>query len=36
VGFGVLCIGAFLGGHVVFMYGYLVNQNAFSSCRKAM
>ncbi|MBA3688904.1 MAG: Rieske (2Fe-2S) protein [Chloroflexi bacterium] len=34
-GFGVLSIGAFIGGHVVFKYGYMVNHNAFSSGKKA-
>jgi nitrite reductase/ring-hydroxylating ferredoxin subunit len=35
VGYGVLSVGAFIGGHVVFKYGYMVNHNAFSSSTKA-
>jgi nitrite reductase/ring-hydroxylating ferredoxin subunit/uncharacterized membrane protein len=35
VGYGVLSVGAFIGGHVVFKYGYMVNHNAFSSGKKA-
>lgn len=35
VGYGVLSVGAFIGGHVVFKYGYMVNHNAFSSGTKA-
>jgi nitrite reductase/ring-hydroxylating ferredoxin subunit len=35
VGYGVLSVGAFIGGHVVFKYGYMVNYNAFSSGKKA-
>jgi nitrite reductase/ring-hydroxylating ferredoxin subunit len=34
-GFGVLSVGAFIGGHIVFKYGYMVNHNAFSSGKKA-
>ncbi len=34
-GFAVLSIGAFIGGHVVFKYGYMVNHNAFASGKKA-
>ncbi|MEX0625068.1 MAG: Rieske (2Fe-2S) protein [Chloroflexota bacterium] len=34
-GFGVLSVGAFIGGHVVFKYGYMVNHNAFSGGKKA-
>jgi len=34
-GFGVLSVGAFIGGHVVFKYGYMVNHNAFAGGRKA-
>jgi nitrite reductase/ring-hydroxylating ferredoxin subunit len=30
IGFGVLSLGAFMGGHVVFKYGYMVNRNAFA------
>jgi nitrite reductase/ring-hydroxylating ferredoxin subunit len=35
VGYGVLSVGAFIGGHVVFKYGYMVNFNAFAGGRKA-
>jgi nitrite reductase/ring-hydroxylating ferredoxin subunit len=35
VGYSVLSVGAFIGGHVVFKYGYMVNHNAFSSGKKA-
>jgi nitrite reductase/ring-hydroxylating ferredoxin subunit len=35
VGYAVLSVGAFIGGHVVFKYGYMVNHNAFSSGKKA-
>jgi nitrite reductase/ring-hydroxylating ferredoxin subunit len=35
VGFAVLSVGAFIGGHVVFKYGYMVNHNAFSGGKKA-
>jgi nitrite reductase/ring-hydroxylating ferredoxin subunit len=35
VGYGVLSVGAFIGGHVVFKYGYMVNYNAFTGGRKA-
>jgi nitrite reductase/ring-hydroxylating ferredoxin subunit len=35
VGFAVLSVGAFIGGHVVFKYGYMVNHNAFERARKA-
>lgn len=34
-GFAVLSVGAFIGGHVVFKYGYMVNHNAFAGGRKA-
>lgn len=34
-GFLVLSVGAFIGGHVVFKYGYMVNHNAFAGGRKA-
>ena len=30
VAFGILSIGAYIGGHVVFKYGYMVNHNAFA------
>jgi nitrite reductase/ring-hydroxylating ferredoxin subunit len=35
VGYGVLSVGAFIGGHVVFKYGYMVNYNALTGGRKA-
>jgi len=34
-GFAVLSVGAFIGGHVVFKYGYMVNHNAFERSKKA-
>ena len=34
-GFAVLSVGAFIGGHVVFKYGYMVNHNAFAGGKKA-
>jgi len=34
-GFGVFSLGAFIGGHVVFKYGYMVNANAFSRPKRA-
>lgn len=35
VGYVVLSAGAFIGGHVVFKYGYMVNRNAFARGRRA-
>lgn len=35
VGYLVVSVGAFIGGHVVFKYGYMVNFNAFARGRKA-
>ncbi len=35
VTFGLLSIGAFIGGHVVFKYGYMVNHNAFARGKRA-
>ena len=35
VSFGLLSIGAFIGGHVVFKYGYMVNHNAFARGKTA-
>lgn len=35
VGYGMLSVGAFIGGHVVFKYGYMVNRNAFASGKRA-
>ena len=34
-GFAVLSVGAFIGGHVVFKYGYMVNHNAFAGGKRA-
>jgi len=34
-GYLVLSVGAFIGGHVVFKYGYMVNRNAFARGRAA-
>lgn len=35
VGYVVVSIGAYIGGHVVFKYGYMVNHNAFNRGRRA-
>lgn len=35
IGFAVLGVGGFIGGHVVFKYGYMVNHNAFERAKKA-
>jgi nitrite reductase/ring-hydroxylating ferredoxin subunit/uncharacterized membrane protein len=35
VGYAVLTFGAYVGGHVVFKYGYMVNHNAFSRGKRA-
>ena len=35
VAYVVVGIGGFIGGHVVFKYGYMVNHNAFSAGKKA-
>jgi nitrite reductase/ring-hydroxylating ferredoxin subunit len=35
IGYVVLSVGAFIGGHVVFKYGYMVNHNAFAGGKKA-
>jgi nitrite reductase/ring-hydroxylating ferredoxin subunit len=35
VAFGILSVGAFIGGHVVFKYGYMVNRNAFARGKAA-
>jgi nitrite reductase/ring-hydroxylating ferredoxin subunit len=35
IGFLVLSVGAFIGGHVVFKYGYMVNRNAFARGKTA-
>lgn len=34
-GFVVIGVGGFIGGHVVFKYGYMVNHNAFAGGKKA-
>jgi nitrite reductase/ring-hydroxylating ferredoxin subunit len=34
-GFMVLSVGSFIGGHVVFKYGYMVNHNAFAGGKKS-
>ena len=35
VGYVVVSIGAYIGGHVVFKYGYMVNHNAFNRGKRA-
>ena len=35
VGYQIVSIGAYIGGHVVFKYGYMVNHNAFSKGKRA-
>ena len=35
VGYGVVSVGAFIGGHVVFKYGEMVNHNAFGRGKRA-
>ena len=35
VGYLVIGVGGFIGGHVVFKYGYMVNHNAFAGGKKA-
>jgi nitrite reductase/ring-hydroxylating ferredoxin subunit/uncharacterized membrane protein len=35
IGYLIITIGAFIGGHVVFKYGYMVNYNAFAGGRRA-
>ncbi|MDQ4036508.1 MAG: Rieske 2Fe-2S domain-containing protein [Chloroflexota bacterium] len=35
VGYLVVSAGAYIGGHVVYKYGYMVNHNAFSRSRRA-
>lgn len=35
IGYGVLSFGAYIGGHIVFKHGYMVNFNAFSKGRRA-
>ena len=31
----MISVGAYIGGHVVFKYGYMVNHNAFARGKKA-
>ena len=35
VGYAIVSVGAYIGGHVVYKFGYAVNTNAFSRGRKA-
>jgi nitrite reductase/ring-hydroxylating ferredoxin subunit/uncharacterized membrane protein len=35
IGYLVISFGAYVGGHVVYKYGYMVNHNAFSKGRRA-
>jgi nitrite reductase/ring-hydroxylating ferredoxin subunit/uncharacterized membrane protein len=35
VGYLILSVGAYIGGHVVFKHGYMVNHNAFSRSKRA-
>lgn len=35
VGYLVISFGSFVGGHVVFKYGYMVNHNAFATSKRA-
>lgn len=35
VGYLVISIGSYIGGHVVFKYGYMINYNAFSRGKRA-
>lgn len=35
IGYLVVSVGGFIGGHIVFKYGYMVNHNAFSRGRRA-
>ena len=35
VGYLVISVGAYVGGHVVFKYGYMVNHNAFAKGKRA-
>jgi nitrite reductase/ring-hydroxylating ferredoxin subunit/uncharacterized membrane protein len=35
IGYLVISLGAYIGGHVVFKYGYMVNHNAFAGGKKA-
>lgn len=35
IGYAIISVGAFIGGHVVFKYGFTVNTNAFSRGKRA-
>lgn len=35
IGYAIISLGAYIGGHVVYKYGYAVNLNAFSRGKKA-
>jgi nitrite reductase/ring-hydroxylating ferredoxin subunit/uncharacterized membrane protein len=35
VGYAIISVGAYIGGHVVYKYGYTVNANAFSRGKRA-
>ncbi len=35
IGYAIISLGAYIGGHVVFKYGYMVNHNAFSRGKRA-
>ena len=35
IGYAIVSVGAYIGGHVVFKYGYMVNANAFSRGKRA-
>lgn len=35
IGYLIVSVGSYIGGHIVFKYGYMVNYNAFSKGRRA-
>ncbi|MEO5986007.1 MAG: Rieske 2Fe-2S domain-containing protein [Candidatus Limnocylindria bacterium] len=35
IGYAIISLGSYIGGHVVFKYGYMVNHNAFNRGKKA-
>lgn len=35
IGYAIISLGAYIGGHIVFKYGYMVNRNAFSKGKRA-
>lgn len=35
IGYAMVTMGSYIGGHIVFKYGYMVNYNAFSKGRRA-